>query len=70
MIVVKLSEIAEQKNYSRKDVHLGTGLSYPTVFRYWNDDVQQIDKDVLDKFCDFLDCDPGDLVKRVKNVPE
>lgn len=66
MIVIRLAEVAESKSQTRASVHFGTKLSYPTILRYWNSTANQIDLKVLDTICTFLDCEPGDLIKRVK----
>lgn len=39
-------------------------LSYPTVLKWWKDDVEQIDPNSLVAFADFFECEPEDLIRR------
>jgi putative transcriptional regulator len=40
----------------------GTGIATSTInFLYW-DKVKKVDYATLEKLCEFLDCQPGDLL--------
>ena len=65
MIKVRLRELAEAKGYTRSTLSAATHISYPTVLLFWNDNVKKIDVDILDRLCEFLNCEPGDLIQRV-----
>ncbi len=60
-----LDELATQKGLTQKDIHFGTQLSYPTIHRYWRNTAMQVDLAVLGTLCKFLECEPGDLIKRI-----
>lgn len=59
-----LAELAEQKGYAKKDIHFGTQLSYPTIQRYWDGKGKQVDLEVLEVLCDFLNCTPSDMIRK------
>lgn len=63
MIKVRLAEIAEAKGHTRSTLSKETNISYPTILLFWNDTVQKIDKDILERLCNFLGCSPGDMIK-------
>lgn len=46
----------------------GAGISLSTVSSLLNQRPgrRYVDMDVLDKLCNFFDCEPGDIIKRIK----
>ena len=66
MLVFSLKEIAEKKNLNRHQLSMKTGISYPTISRYWEGKAIGRDFAILDKLCALLECEPGDLIKRTK----
>jgi DNA-binding Xre family transcriptional regulator len=70
MIVYRLKEIAAAKEWTKTKLHYVSGVSYPTISRIWDGEgknpIKQIDMDVLDALCAALDCEPGDLIKRMQ----
>lgn len=64
MLTFSLKEIAEKKNLNRHQLSMKTGISYPTISRYWEGKAIGRDFAILDKLCELLDVDPGDLIKR------
>lgn len=44
------------------DVVRGTGLAKNTVHALYHDRVHKVDYHVLEKLCEFLNCQPGDLL--------
>lgn len=65
MLVFRLKEIAEKKNLNRHQISMQTGISYPTISKYWEGKAIGRDFSILEKLCTLLDADPGDLIKRV-----
>lgn len=65
MIKIRLAELAESKGHTRSTLSKATNISYPTILLFWNDTVEKIDRKILERLCDFLDCEPGDLIKRI-----
>lgn len=68
MIVLHLKELAEKKNLNRHQVSMQTGVSYPTIFKYWDGPLDGREFDIIDKLCDLLDCQPGDLLQHVEET--
>lgn len=57
------------KSVTQADVARFLGMS-PQAFSKWvNNDVKSYDADKLDKLCEFFDCEPGDILIRVKALP-
>lgn len=44
-----------------------TGLSRSTLSALYNNKVTRIDLNTLDKLCECLECDPGDIIERRKD---
>ncbi|HEX8351952.1 MAG TPA: helix-turn-helix transcriptional regulator [Pyrinomonadaceae bacterium] len=40
------------------------GLTAPTAYRAFNNDIKQLTLATLEKLCTALDCEPGDLLVR------
>jgi len=67
MIVIKLKKLAQEKGYENvSQFQRASGTSVGTTRRWWDNDTKGADFDVLEQFCEFLQCEPGDLIKRVK----
>lgn len=58
----KLSTILGEKRLKMADVVRETGLAKGTVHALYHDRVTKVDFRVLDKLCDFLDCEIGDIL--------
>lgn len=67
MISIRLKELAEAKGFNQSQLQRQTGLTMGLVRRYWFNDTEEIKLSALEKLCDFLDCDPGDLIQRAPN---
>ena len=51
-----------KNNTNLHQVHLSTGLSYNTLFRYRRGHVRSINIGTLAILCDHFQCEPGDLL--------
>jgi putative transcriptional regulator len=69
MIVCTLPEVLKRKKWSRYRLQKVSGISYPTLHALFHGTSKAYSADVLDRLCDALKCEPGDLLKRVKNRP-
>jgi DNA-binding Xre family transcriptional regulator len=65
MLVLRLKEIAEKKNLNRHQLSMKTGISYPTISKYWEGKAVGRDFAILNKLCELLDVEPGDIIQRV-----
>ena len=68
MIVIKLSRIMGDQRKTIQSVADETGLSRSTLSCLYNDKVTRIDLHTIDKLCECLKCEPGDIIERVKNI--
>lgn len=70
-ILVAEKEVRDRRQYSLRDIAGETGLSINTVSDYLKGNVTNFYGHVLIAFCDWLDCQPGDILKReVTESPE
>lgn len=61
-ITCKLSTILGERRLKMTDVARATGLSRNTIWGLYHDRVRKVDYHVLDKLCEFLGCQVGDLL--------
>jgi DNA-binding Xre family transcriptional regulator len=45
-----------------KEIAQAVGVNEHTIARWLNNEVQKIDVPVLEAFCDYFECDVGDLL--------
>lgn len=67
MIVIRLKELAEAKDLNMSQVQRRADITLGLVRRYWRNDTTSVDLRALDKLCVVLECEPGDLIKRVSD---
>lgn len=67
MVTINLKEVAESKGYRLNHLVLHSGVSIGTVRSYWHKKAHRVDLDVIDRLCELLDVEPGDILKRVPN---
>ena len=63
MIECKLSRIAGDRRVNKQQLINATGRTRPTIAALWNDKAKSIDLKTLDALCQFLNCEPGDLLE-------
>lgn len=63
-IVLKVSEIMDQKNISRNKLSCLTGVKYSVIDRYYRaDNVERVDLDILSRICYVLNCNLNELME-------
>lgn len=62
-----LSRLMGERKLKIIDVARETGLNRSTVTLLYNETVQRIELDSIDKLCDLFDCEVADLLERIKN---
>lgn len=67
MIKCNLSRIMGEKKLKISDVAKDTGINRGTLTRLYQETAERIDLDVIDKLCDYLECEIGELFER-KNL--
>lgn len=68
VVRLRLKEVAEEKGLNISQVQLGAGVSMGVARRYWYDDTDAVYLDVLDRLCDYLEVEPGELLERVEST--
>ena len=63
-IKLNLRQVAEQKGFANPwDLHTKSGVTYSVCYRMWYEaDQTRLDLNSLARLCDFLECQPGDLL--------
>lgn len=61
-IKLRLKEALKERNYSRSMLAKKTGIRYDIIKRYYEDDLERVDKTILAKICYCLECSLSDLL--------
>jgi len=56
-----LQEVRESKGFTQFDFAAKCGLSLTTIQNYERGNKKQYNHEILQKFCEVLECTPGDL---------
>jgi putative transcriptional regulator len=62
MITCRLAAVAKRKQLSLYRLRQITGVTYPTLLKLAHNKAKRFDAQVLDKLCQALNCDVGDLL--------
>lgn len=68
-ITCKLSTLLGERRLKMAEVARATGLAPNTILGLYHDRVRKVDYHVLDKLCEFLGCQVGDLLVHVPSEP-
>ena len=66
-MIFRLKEIRNMRELSQNQLAVKINMSPTNLQRYEQGRVRSIPFETLELFCDALDCEPGDLIVRVKN---
>lgn len=69
MIKCHLSTIMGSKKLKISDVAKATGINRGTITRLYKETFTRLDADVLEKLCEYLECDVCDLLEYVEGNP-
>jgi putative transcriptional regulator len=67
MIKFQLNELLENRGQTIYWLWKQTGIRYATVWQMGKGEVARLSVDALDRICEALECQPGDLLVRVEN---
>lgn len=70
MIKFKVKVMLALRNMTQKELAERTGIRPPTVSAICTGAVKHLPVEALEKICDVLDCQPGDLMEHVKDDSE
>lgn len=66
-MIFRLKEIRNMRELSQNQLAVKINMSPTNLQRYEQGRVKSIPFETLELFCEALDCEPGDLIVRVKN---
>lgn len=66
MIQLRINEVLEQRGQTIYWLWKQTGIRYATVWQLGKGEAERLSLDVLDRICEALECQPGDLLVRVE----
>ena len=61
-------EQREDRKITYTEIQKNTGTPIKTISRWDNGKVSQIHTEVLERFCEYLNCQVGDLVEYIPNA--
>jgi putative transcriptional regulator len=65
MVELKIKEVAEQRGINNPfTLSQVSGLAYASCHRIWNGQPAMIGLDTIDRLCEALNCEPGDILVR------
>lgn len=67
MIKFKVKIMLAMREMTQKELAERTGIRPPTISAICLGTIKHIPVDVLDRMCDVLNCQPGDLVEFIPN---
>lgn len=67
MIKILLSRKLGELRMTQKELATATGIRPNTIGELYHELVDKVSLEHLDKICEALDCQPGDLMVRVPN---
>ena len=67
MIRISLDRILEQKAISRYELAKRTGIQYQIIDNYYKNRIKRYDGYVLERICDALECEIGQLLEYRKD---
>lgn len=67
--IFKLTDLMKEKKISINKLMRDTNTDYKVIKRLMNGDLARIDIYVLDRLCNYLDCDMNDIFEYKRNKP-
>jgi len=68
MIKTHLNELLDERGQTLYWLAKQSGIRYATIHQMSRGEVARLNIETLDRICDALDCQPGDLLIRVTNT--
>lgn len=66
MIRICLDKILEKTNITRYQLSKKTGIQYQIIDNYYKNKVIRYDSCILDRICNALECEVGDIIEFIK----
>lgn len=62
-IDVELKKLMDEKGLNRNFIAKATNTRFEVINKWYNNEVEKMDLDVLARICYALDCSPSDIIK-------
>lgn len=62
-VSIHLKEIMDSKGITRNHLAKTTNTRFEVIKKWYNNDVEKMDLDVLARLCYVLECSPSDIIK-------
>lgn len=62
-INIRLKEILDERGKTRGYLSRATNTRFEVINKWYSNNVEKLDLDVLARICYVLDCSPGDIIK-------
>ena len=66
MVKFKVKVMLAMREMTQKELAEKTGIRPPTISAICTGTIKHLPVDVLDRICDVLECQPGDIIEFVK----
>lgn len=66
MIKFKVKVMLAMREMTQKELAEKTGIRPPTISAICTGTIKHLPVDVLNRICDVLDCQPGDIVEYIR----
>ena len=66
MIKFRVKVMLAMREMTQKELAEKTGIRPPTISAICTGTIKHLPVDVLDRICDVLDCQPGDIVEYIR----
>ena len=67
MVKFKVKVMLAMREMTQKELAEKTGIRPPTISAICTGTIKHLPVDVLDRICDVLNCQPGDIIEFVKD---
>ena len=67
MVKFKVKVMLAMREMTQKELAEKTGIRPPTISAICTGTIKHLPVDVLERICDVLDCQPGDIIEFVKD---
>jgi putative transcriptional regulator len=65
MLYLKLKSYLDEKNFTQAELIRQTGIRKATISAICNNTIKELPVGVLEKICDTLECQPGDIIENL-----
>ena len=62
---ITLKVMLAKREMTQRELAERTGIRPPTISAICNNSAKHLPIDVLDKICEVLDCQPGDIIEHI-----